>query len=166
MLIIHEGALLMKKVILYIVILSIMVMGFSGCASAYKWDVTKLEVSEYGKDIQKNMISLSIKETEISVSTKTITLLFENALGVDYGFGHEPHLEVLIDDVWYVIPVSSEAVWTEELRIVEARSTAEEGFSLELFYDDLKEGTYRIIKKLYSDVDSIEAAVEFEIKAD
>ena len=156
----------MKKAILYIVILSIMVMGFAGCVSADKWDVSKLEVSEYGKDIQKNMISLSIKETEITVSTKKITLLFENALGVDYGYGHEPHLEVLVDDVWYVIPVSSDAAWTEELRTLEARSTAEEGFNLELFYDDLKEGTYRIVKKLYSDVESIEAAVEFEIKAD
>jgi hypothetical protein len=148
----------MKRITALLLLISVLVIVLTGCRITLQ-----LGISPFDADIQENRVTIAIKETGISTSTERITLVIKNALGVDIYFGHEPHLEKLIDDQWYVVPLNDKAVWTEEMVVLEGRGMIEESFYL-TFYDDLSKGEYRVIKNFYMDDGSkIMASVEFNI---
>jgi len=148
----------MKRITALLLLISILIIVLTGCRITLK-----LDISPYDDDIQDNRITMIVKETDIKTSTEMITLVIKNALGVEISFGHEQHLEKLIDDQWYVVPLNDKAFWTEEGILLEGRGMIEEMFYLS-FYDNLSEGTYRVIKNFYMDDGSkIVASVEFNI---
>ena len=148
----------MKRTMALLLLTSVLVIALTGCKNT-----VAMNKSPYSADIQDNRVSMTVKETDIKASTDLITLVIKNALGVDIYFGHEPHLEKLIDDQWYVVPLNDKAGWTEEEVVLEGRGMIEEKFYL-TFYDDLSKGEYRVIKNIYMDDGSkIMASVEFNI---
>ena len=148
----------MKRFTALLLLISVLVMALTGCNNT-----VTMNKSPYSADIQDNRVSMTVKEMDIKVSTDLVTLVMKNALGVDIYFGHEPHLEKLIDNQWYVVPLNDKAGWTEEEVVLGGRGTVEEKFYL-TFYDDLSKGEYRVIKNFYMDDGSkIMASVEFNI---
>ncbi len=148
----------MKRITALLLLISILVIALTGCRITLQ-----LDISPYDADIQDNRVSMTVKETDIKASTEMITLVIKNALGVGISFGHEQHFEKLIDGQWHVVPLNDKAFWTEEGILLEGRGMIEERFYLN-FYDNLSEGSYRVIKNFYMDDGSkIVASVEFNI---
>lgn len=148
----------MKRTTALLLLISVLVIALTGCENT-----VAMNKSPYSADIQDNRVSMTVKETDIKASTDLITLVIKNALGVDIYFGHEQHLEKLINGQWHVLPLNDKAVWTEEMIVLEGRGMIEEKFYL-TFYDDLSKGEYRVIKSFYMDDGSkIMASVEFNI---
>lgn len=148
----------MKRFTALLLLISVLVIALTGCKNT-----VAMNKSPYSADIQDNRVSMTVKETDIKASTDLITLVIRNALGVEISFGHEQHLEKLINGQWYVLPLNDKAVWTEEMVVLEGRGMIEENFYL-TFYDDLSKGEYRVIKSFYMDDGSkIMASVEFNI---
>lgn len=157
----------MKKIISYILIIVLAVTSLVGCTKYKKWDQTKLSASKYDAVIQDSLVKIDIEESKVYTSSDRVTLVLTSYIQENCVFGQEPHMEVLLKDIWYVVPLSKGSYWNEIGAVLKAKGTTTESFNLDLFYDNLKPGTYRIIKTLYLETgSSIEASVEFDIYAD
>jgi len=153
----------MKKV-MYIVILIILMVNSTACKAFKKLDVSKLEKSTYDVSQQSKDVALSIKEENIVKNTESITLIYTNFSDKEYIYGKEPHLEIEVDDIWYVVPTLETAAWDEMAYILSPNDIREDVFPIKEYYGELNEGSYRIVKTLYSDGESIFVLGEFKIK--
>jgi hypothetical protein len=141
---------------------------FSGCnakdASKDKdvdLDRSPFSISEINRDVQ-----LSIKESDINTAPKEITLVFENQSDVEYLFGEITYLDVKIEDAWYSIPSKDGVAWTALAYPLHPHSSNEFTLPIDMYFDNIGSGQYRIIKKLsiYDDPQNASyIMIEFDI---
>lgn len=149
---------------LFIIMLLIISIGtLNGCNSIKELDSNKLEKSIYEISEQSKDITIAVKEKDLTVETESVTLIFTNLSDEDYIYGAEPHLEVKIDDNWYVLPTLENVAWDEIAYILSPRDSREVIFLIKDNYGKLNEGEYRIIKNFYSDGEPTFATVEFKL---
>lgn len=158
-----RGGIFVKKIIcsVFLVILAIAV---AGCNSSKKLDVSKLDKSLYDASQQSKDVTLSVKEQTITPQTEEITLVYTNNSSKEYIYGEEPHLEMEVDGIWYVIPVLDGVGWNEMGYILSPKDSREDIFTIKTYYGKLEPGNYRIIKTLHSDGEPIFIIGEFKVE--
>lgn len=151
----------MKRISLVSFLLVILIT-LTSCSQ--KIDFSKLEESKYGDIGENKDISAKVNETEITTNTQDITLLFTNNSDKEYGFGNETHLEINHNGVWYVVPLSEKAAWTDIGYIMSKKDKTKKKILLKDYYGKLESGRYRVINKFYSNGDEVLVPVEFNVK--
>lgn len=76
-------------------------------------------------------------------TSELITAEFLNERNVEWYYGYDYSVQVLLDDVWYTIPPERLVPFVEVLRILPAGGSSKEEFSLES-YGNLPVGSYRV----------------------
>lgn len=152
----------MKKMIV-IALALVMLLGLCGCAKKNGFDAKDLQPSEYADMEINDRVQLFIKQRTVTDTTGEIAIALENLTDSDFSFDAVQRLEVMLDGKWYVVPDKSDAV-TMQLFHLPAGSTEETSFVFAGHYDELGEGTYRIVKLLVdSEGSTAAAAAEFTI---
>ena len=151
----------MKLKIRVLLTAAVLLMTLAGCAP--KINVNSLEKSEYS-DLAETGTTMSVKEETVTTKTESLAIEYTNNTDIEYVFGKEPHLEILSDGTWYVVPVNENAAWEAIGIILPPNGTTEGDFSLKFFYEGLVPGHYRVIKTFSTDGSSVAAAAEFDIQ--
>ena len=142
-------------------IISISVL--TACKSNKELDINKLEKSNYDTSQQSKEVTLRVKEENVNSKTESITLIYNNLSDKEYTYGQEPHLEVEVDGVWYVVKTLENVAWDDIGYLLSSKSNREDTFSIKNNYGELNEGNYRIIKTLYSNGEPLFSIVEFKV---
>lgn len=151
----------MKLRMRVLLLAAVLLLPLAACAP--KISVDSLEKSEYG-ELSDSGIAMSVKEEAVNTNAESLTIEYTNTTDVEYVFGKEPHLEIISDGTWYVVPVIETAAWEAIGIILPPNGTSEEDFSLKFFYEGLMPGHYRVIKTFYANGDSATAAAEFDVQ--
>lgn len=152
----------MKK-ITAIALALVMLLSLCACAKETGLDAKDLQLSEYAQLDINDRVQLFIKQRTVTDTTGEIAIALENLSEADFTFDAVQRLEVLLDGQWYVVPDKSDAV-TMQLFHLPAGSTEETSFFFGGHYDELGEGTYRIVKLLVdAEGNTAVAAAEFTI---
>lgn len=136
----------------------------SACSSDKGIDVSNLQKSEYNADDLCKEVTMTIKETTITPDTEMLHVHFINSSKNEYSFGLEPHLEIEVKDIWYVVPPVVDAFWDESLYKLPAKGDADMEFPLSTIYGSLSEGHYRIVKPIISEQENTFVITEFTIE--
>jgi len=128
------------------IILLVVAVIFSSCAKSAGWNTSKMEKGYAAAEISSGIITASIAETDLEASSKSITILFENRTDQEFMYGQDPHLEVLIDQEWYTVPIRDGSAWTDIGIILSPNASNLYKEVLSFYYDDLIAGHYRYIK--------------------
>lgn len=145
-----------------VIILLVVAVIFTSCAKSAGWNTGKMEKGYNASEISSGIITASIADTDLDTSSKSITILFENRTDQEFMYGKEPHLEVLIDQEWYTVPIKDGSAWTEIGIILAPNAANEYKEVLSFYYDDLIAGHYRYIKS-FSGGSQVNVSVEFDI---
>lgn len=152
----------MKKLLIILcVMLSAALLAACG---ANGMDVSDLEKSPYDAADQSKDVNIKMEDASIAMGTDTLNLHFENSGDTEYSFGMEPHLDIEVNGVWYVVPTVEDAAWIEIAYILPANGTADLEFPLNTFYGSLPAGQYRIVKPMYTAAGNTFAIAEFTIE--
>ena len=127
-------------------------------------DVSDLEKSPYNAVDQSKEVTMELEDATVAVGTDTLNLHFANSGDTEYTFGMEPHLEVEVSGVWYVVPTVEDAAWIEIAYVLPAGEGTDLEFALNTFYGSLPAGHYRIVKPLYTQAGNTFAIAEFTIE--
>ena len=136
----------------------------TACDTAKEVNTSNLDESIYDAVQQGTEVILSVKEEKITQETETITLLYTNHSDQEYIYGAETHLEVKVDDKWYVVPLLEDVGWEDIAYILSPNDTREDTFYIKANYGQLDGGNYRIVKTLHADNGSIFSIAEFKIQ--
>lgn len=150
----------MKKFILAAALLIAVIL--SACSGSGAWDASKLEKGMDSSEISNNIVAASMKDTDFSKGRKIITILLENKTDQEFMYGQDPHLEVLLKNAWYTVPVKEGVAWTAIGILLQPGGTNEYTEELDFYYDNLIAGHYRYIKPL-SGSTAVNVSVEFDI---
>ena len=102
------------------------------------WNSTLLTLA---KELETpNNITMTLNSWENDSVSVTIT----NTGDEEWGYGEHFHLEVLLDDVWYSIPATSDMCFTDIGLIVQPGEEQEKTYNLSM-YGELPVGTYRLV---------------------
>lgn len=123
----------------------------------------ELEKSAFEESQQSENVVLSILEKDIQHNTKSVTLLLSNKSDVEYTFGHQVYLDLLVEDQWYSVPYKETAAWDDIGIGLGPKSETQNTCYIGDYFDLSKEGRYRLVKELYANGDSVVAFCEFEI---
>ncbi len=126
-------------------------------------DVSDLEKSPYNAADQSKEVTMELEDATVATGTDTLNIHFANSSDTEYSFGMEPHLDVEVNGVWYVVPTVEGAAWEEIAFILPAGEGSDMEFPLKTFYGDLPAGHYRIVKPLYAQNGNTFAIAEFKI---
>lgn len=146
------------------ILLVILTMVMVGCNSSKRLDVSKLDKSVYDASQQSKDVTLLVKEKTITPQTEEITLVYTNNSSKEYIYGEEPHLEMEVDGLWYVIPVLDGVGWHEMGYILSPKDSREDIFTIKTYYGKLELGNYRIVKTLHADGEPILVIGEFKVE--
>lgn len=116
-----------------------------GCKASPQKD---LEKSPFIAAEQNQDVVLSIKGKTITLETQTITLTYTNKSGTEYSYGGVDFLDVEMDGIWYTVPHKDNVAWDMLAFLLPANGSAESSFPIKMYYEDLGNGKYRIVKKL------------------
>ena len=117
----------------------------AGCKESPQKD---LEKSPFIAAEQNQDVMLSINEKTVTSETQTITLTYTNKSGTEYSYGGVDFLDVEMDGVWYTVPHKDNIAWDMLAFLLPANGSAESSFPIKMYYEDLGNGKYRIVKKL------------------
>lgn len=148
----------------FAVSLLILVCILAGCRSSKEIDVSSLKKSTYDSSQQSKDVTLAVKEKNITPEVEVITLVFNNLSSKEYIYGEEPHLEMNAGGVWYVVPTLDNIGWNDIGYILSPNKAREAALSIKNNYGKLNSGSYRLIKKLFSNGKEIFSIAEFEIR--
>lgn len=127
-------------------------------------NVSDLEKSPYNAADQSKEVTMELDDAEVATGTETLNVHFANSGDAEYTFGMEPHLDVEVNGVWYVVPTVEGAAWEEIAYVLPAGEGSDMEFPMKFFYGDLLAGHYRIVKPLYAQNGSTFAIAEFTIE--
>jgi hypothetical protein len=153
----------MKKLI-SIILLVVSIGTLIGCNSDKEQNSNKLKKSIYDASQQNTDVIFSVKEESVTPTTDSITLIYNNTSNKEYTYGKELHLEVKVNDVWYVVRTLENIAWEDIGYLLPPNQTKEGKFSLISNYGILNTGNYRIIKTLYSNGEKILSIAEFKMQ--
>lgn len=79
-----------------------------------------------------------------------LSLVITNHTGAAYSYGTEYHLEVCLDDQWYILPADEELYFTSIGVQLQPDGINSEKISPEEYREHLPAGRYRVVKEFYS----------------
>lgn len=151
-----------RKVDFVLILLMFMVI-IGGCSSSTLNSTQPLEQSTYGPKVAHEKIKLTVNEKNITKDVASLTLTYTNDSDQEYYYGVEPHLEIKIEEKWYVVPTVEDFAWIEIAYILAPHSSTQETIDIQTIYGQLNAGEYRWIKNLYSEGETLTLFAEFTI---
>lgn len=136
----------MKKVFLTFVLSFCLLFSFTGCGkSDEKIDNTNDE----------NNISLTLKKD--TLTTKGATFIIKNDSDVEYTYGPEFTIEKMEDGKWKEITLDKPVSWNSVVYTIKANDDKEINIEWTSLYNELENGKYRLVKKIFKEEDNHDA---------
>lgn len=130
---------------------------FSSCGTGV--DVSQMEEGIEEARISNIGISARVDSLEKEGKSLYLNVVYQNNSSKDVVYDKEPRLEMLVDGSWYEVKMKDEASWDAVGIVIIQNTTSEEKIDLNLYYDKLRSGHYRYLKR----IDSFYRAAEFDI---
>lgn len=155
----------MRKIYLILAVLCVfgLLAGCNSNISESGKQSAELEKSAFEESQQSENVVLSILEKQILHDTKTVTLVLTNKSDIEYTFGHQVYLDLLVENQWYSVPYKDTAAWDDVGIGLAPKSETQNTCYIGDYFDLRKEGRYRLVQELYADGDIDVAFCEFEI---
>lgn len=117
-----------------------------------------------------NTVSLNVDET--SITKKGAKFIISNNSNEEYTYGADYRIDINENGNWKEAPLYAQLAWNEIAYILKAKNESSEiNIDWTVGYGELKEGKYRLVKKVFknsdvpiTDENIIEIYAEFDIK--
>lgn len=143
----------MKQVSLTLLIFLILAIS-TGCADTTGNNAVPGEKSDFDDQAQIQDVSMYVGEESITKEAVALTLVLENKSDEQYVYGEDHHLEINVNNIWYIVPLKEGSAWKAIGYILLPNSVTEIMFKIGAFYEDLVPGDFRIIKRLSGEDES------------
>ena len=136
-------------------------MALVSCKGTETFDPRTLEQSSV--ETLSSEVTMRLSQEAFQSVPAELSLVITNHTGAAYSYGTEYHLEVCLDDQWYILPADEELYFTSIGVQLQPDGINREKISPEEYREHLPAGRYRVVKEFYSAGQEITAAAEFSI---
>ena len=136
-------------------------MALVSCKGTETFDPRTLEQSSV--ETLSSEVTMRLSQEAFQSVPAELSLVITNHTGAAYSYGTEYHLEVCLDDQWYILPADDELYFTSIGVQLQPDGINSEKISPEEYREHLPAGRYRVVKEFYSAGQEITAAAEFSI---
>lgn len=137
----------MKKYTITIFILSLTLLLIGCTAESKQMLIDNLDETHISNSLDTSSVKLDIVNEEITYDTEVIEIVYSNTSDEEFSYGEAPHLEVKLDDKWYIVPYQEDANWSDLAYILLPEDKYKDEFFVTKCYGNLYPGNYRFIKE-------------------
>lgn len=139
----------MKNTLIKFLILLVLISVFlSGCSdNNFNLNSNNLDLSNYDVSQDSSNIQIDIINNSISDYNDTLHVKYTNNSNKEYKYSEKIHIEVFLDGLWYVLPLSNKTQWNKLEYILLPNHSYTDELPIGKYYSKLLPGKYRIIRE-------------------
>ncbi len=138
----------MRKILFMLFLSAFLLFCFSGCLN-----------SEEVKENSNNSDDVLLTLKENTLTTKGATFILKNKSNKEYTYGPEFIIEKMVDEKWTEIKFNNQFSWNSVVYSLKANEEKEIDVDWSLLYNELTNGKYRLVKKIFKEGDNLDSEV-------